>query len=116
MGSTPDIILTRVDLPCATWPIVPILTVACPNMTSFSIIRTITFVANTIIFCQLEHAPSLLTTLASRGAIFIHRRPALYQKALTFGKQASGGQMDFGDNAYFSRANDILWTIISIKN
>lgn len=31
---TPDMALTTVDLPWATWPIVPILIVACREMTS----------------------------------------------------------------------------------
>lgn len=31
---TPEMALTTVDLPCATWPIVPILMVACREITS----------------------------------------------------------------------------------
>lgn len=31
---TPEIALTTVDLPCATWPIVPMLIVACREITS----------------------------------------------------------------------------------
>ena len=31
---TPEIAFTTVDLPCATWPIVPMLIVACREITS----------------------------------------------------------------------------------